>query len=96
MMCVIRRARAQTCHYFVLHVRAVVRTRVLCQAGRASADGGMRDEVMVWLCERAPLWVVVRVCELLRRVCLSDGDLSYGTPPSDDGDGSGDSDGSDA
>ena len=42
------------CHYRVPHVRCIVRTRVMCQAGRARATS--------W---RAPLWVV-HVCALLR------------------------------
>ena len=54
-------------HFLELHVRLVVRTRVLCQAGRARAAGGRRRGVILaWLCERAPLWVVVHVCALLR------------------------------
>ena len=47
------------------HVRFVVRTRVMCQAGRARA-AGVRGDIVAWLCERAPLWVVVHVCALLR------------------------------
>ena len=54
--------------YRVPHVRALLRTRVMCQAGRATgvvdARGG-GGSVMAWLCERAPLWVVVAVCALL-------------------------------
>ncbi len=54
-------------HYRVPHVRLVVRTRVMCQAGRARAAGARRrGEIAAWLCERAPLWVVVHVCALLR------------------------------
>ncbi len=54
--------------YRVPHVRAVVRTRVMCQTGRCRAAGasGNRSKIMAWLCERAPLWVVVHVCALLR------------------------------
>ena len=52
-------------HYRVPHVRCIVRTRVMCQAGRSRAAGARRDAV-AWLCERAPLWVVVHVCALLR------------------------------
>ena len=52
--------------YRVPHVRCVVRTRVMCQAGRARAAGARRGEIVAWLCERAPLWVVVHVCALLR------------------------------
>jgi len=47
------------------HVRFVVRTRVMCQAGRARAADEYGDNV-AWLCERAPLWVVVHLCALLR------------------------------
>jgi hypothetical protein len=53
------------CHYRVPHVRHIVRTRVMCQAGRARASGAHGDTA-AWLCERAPLWVVVHVCALLR------------------------------
>ena len=53
------------CHYRVPHVRCIVRTRVMCQAGRARAAGA-RGDIVAWLCERAPLWVVVHVCALLR------------------------------
>ena len=53
------------CHYRVPHVRCIVRARVMCQAGRARAAGS-RGDIVAWLCERAPLWVVVHVCALLR------------------------------
>ena len=51
-------------HFLEPHVRFVVRTRVMCQAGRAAA--GAHGDIVAWLCERAPLWVVVHVCALLR------------------------------
>ena len=51
-------------HYRRPRVRFVIRTRIMCQAGRARAVGA-RSEVAAWLCERAPLWVAVRVCALL-------------------------------
>ena len=51
-------------HFLEPHVRFVVRTRVMCQAGRAAA--GVRGDIVAWLCERALLWVVVHVCALLR------------------------------
>ena len=53
------------CQYRMPLVRLVVRTRVLCQAGRCRAAGA-RGEMVAWLCERAPLWVVVHVCMLVR------------------------------
>ena len=53
-------------HFLVPHVRFVVRTRVMCQAGRARAAAGARGDIVALLCERAPLWVVVHVCALLR------------------------------
>jgi hypothetical protein len=54
-------------HFLEPHVRFVVRTRVMCQAGRARAAGARRrGDIVAWLCERAPLWVVVHVCALLR------------------------------
>jgi hypothetical protein len=53
-------------HYRVPHVRFIARTRVMCQAGRARATADARDEIVAWLCEHAPLWVVVHVCTLLR------------------------------
>ncbi len=54
--------------YLVPHVRFVVRTRVMCimcQAERARTTSA-RGDIVGWLCERAPLWVVVHVCALLR------------------------------
>jgi hypothetical protein len=54
-------------YYCVPHVGFVLRTRVMCQAGRARAAGARRrGSISAWLCERAPLWVVVHVCMLLR------------------------------
>ena len=53
-------------HYRQPHVRFVARTRVMCQAGRARAVADAAADIVAWLCERAPLWVVVHVCELLR------------------------------
>ncbi len=53
-------------HYLVPHVGLVVRTDVMCQAGRGRASDAARCDTVAWLCERAPLWVVVRVCALLR------------------------------
>jgi hypothetical protein len=35
------------------------------QAGRARAVD-VSGDIVAWLCERAPLWVVVHVCALLR------------------------------
>ena len=52
-------------HFLEPHVRFVVRTRVMCQAGRARA-ADVNVDIVAWLCERAPLWVVVHVCALLR------------------------------
>ncbi len=52
-------------HFREPHVRFVVRTRVMCQAGRARAVD-VSGDIVAWLCERAPLWVVVHVCALLR------------------------------
>ena len=57
---------ALACHYRVPHVRCIARTRVMCQAGRAHAAVGSRGDIVAWLCERAPLWVVVHVCALMR------------------------------
>ena len=45
--------------------RLIIRTRALCLAGRCRA-AGTRSEVVAWICERAPLWVVVHVVLLLR------------------------------
>ncbi len=54
-------------HFLVPHVRFVVRTRVMYQAGRARAAGARhRGDIVAWLCESAPLWVVVHLCALLR------------------------------
>ena len=53
------------CHYRVPHVRFVVRSRALCQAvGGVGVGSG---SVVLWLLRNAPLWVVVGVCELLRK-----------------------------
>ncbi len=62
------------CHYRVPHVRLIVRTRAMCQAGRARAAGA-RGDIVAWMCERAPLWVVVHVCALLRGSELDGMDL---------------------
>ena len=62
--CVFACAR-NAAHYLVPHVRFVARTRVMCQAGRARSAGA-RGDIVAWLCQRAPLWVVVHVCALLR------------------------------
>ncbi len=60
-------------HYRSPHVRCIVRTRVMCQAGRARAAGaGRRGDIVAWLCKRAPLWVVVHVCALLRDAYTDD------------------------
>ena len=66
--------KEQTKHELMLHYRAprihqLLRTRVMCQAGRArAATAGVRGETIVWVCERAPLWVVVHVCALLQDI----------------------------
>ena len=52
-------------HFLVPHLGFILRTRVMCQAGRARASDSHGD-IVAWLCERAPLWVVVHVCALLR------------------------------
>jgi hypothetical protein len=55
------------CQYRVAHVRFVVRTRVMCQAGRArGVEAAPRGGAFDWLCARAPLWVIARVRALLR------------------------------
>ena len=46
------------------HVRFLIRTRALCLAGRCCAAGG-RSAIAAWLCERAPLWMLVRVVEMM-------------------------------
>ena len=53
-------------HYGVPHFEFVVRTRVLCQAGRAIAAACVRGDVVALMCRREPLWVVVHACALLR------------------------------
>jgi hypothetical protein len=60
-------------YYRAPHVRFTVRTRVLCQAGRCRA-AGTRSSTAQWLLERAPLWVVVHVCALLRDTGMGDDD----------------------
>ena len=56
-------------HFLEQHVRFVVRTRVMCQAGRARAAGA-RGDIVAWLCERAPLWVVVHGFDLCHKYIL--------------------------
>jgi hypothetical protein len=53
-------------HYGVPRVGFVVRTRVLCQAGRELAAACVRGDIVAWPCERAPLRVVVHACARLR------------------------------
>ncbi len=57
--------RELAAHYRVPRIRLITRARAMCQAGRARAAGA-RGNAIAWLCERAPLWVVVHVCALLR------------------------------
>ena len=55
------------CHYRVPRVRFLVRTRAGCHAGRCRAVAAARmGSAVAWLAERAPLWVLVNVCALLR------------------------------
>ena len=85
------------CRYRVPHVRCIVRTRVMCRAGRALAAVGSRGDIAAWLCERAPLWVVVHVCALLRDWVDNWDDDDSGSDDSDDDDsGSDDSDDDDS
>ena len=42
-----------TAQYLAVHVGFVVRTRVMCQAGRARA-ADVHGDIVAWLCERAP------------------------------------------
>jgi hypothetical protein len=77
------------CHYRVPHVRCIVRTRVMCQAGRALAGVGSRGDIVAWLCERAPLWVVVHVCALLRDWVDNRDDDDSGSDATSDDDDSG-------
>lgn len=53
--------------YRVPRVRFLLRTRALCLCvpTRVRSAGACSD-VVAWLCKIAPLWVVVRVCALLR------------------------------
>lgn len=46
-------------------IRWVVRTRIMCQRGRARVEGADSSSA-AWLLVRAPLFVVVQVCLLLR------------------------------
>jgi hypothetical protein len=57
-------------HYRVPRVRFLVRMRAMCQAHRArtATDARRGEEIAAWLCGRAPLWVAVQVCALLRDV----------------------------
>jgi hypothetical protein len=62
----LRLTGASCCRYHLPHVRWLLRTRVMCQAGRAHAaeDAPIHDTAS-WLCARAPLWVFAQVCALL-------------------------------
>jgi hypothetical protein len=61
-----RLVSASCFRYNLPYVRWLVRARVMCQAGRASVvDSVAPDDVVSWICVRAPLWVVARVCALL-------------------------------
>ena len=51
-------------HFRVPRIRMLLRTRALCLRGRAA--GARLGDVVVWLCCTTPLWVLVRVCGLLR------------------------------
>ena len=57
--------RSEHTYYYQPHMHFIVRTRIMCQAGRARAAGS-DGSIIAWLCERAPLWVVVHVCALMR------------------------------
>jgi hypothetical protein len=45
-------------------VRWIIHVRALFLAGRAIQSGG-EGSAAAWLCTTAPLWVLVRVCQLL-------------------------------
>jgi hypothetical protein len=64
--CVVLRCCVCVAHYLVPHIGFVVRTRVMCQTGRRAHAADAHGDIVAWLCERAPLWVVVHVCALLR------------------------------
>lgn len=49
--------------YRIAHIRMLVRSRTLCLYGRANTRFG---NIVAWLCQTAPLWVLVRVCTLLQ------------------------------
>lgn len=66
-------------YYRLPHVRVVVRSRVMCQAGRARAAGA-RDAIVAWLCERAPLCTLSR-CFIDRDVFMRDALDHIGTVP---------------
>jgi hypothetical protein len=55
------------CHYCV-HARAVRAHSRDVPGGPVRRAAGARGAIVAWLCERAPLWVVVHVCALLRDV----------------------------
>ena len=48
-------------------VHALVRCRALFLSGRSAVAEAGAGTVFSWLCMRAPLWVAVRACELLRQ-----------------------------
>jgi hypothetical protein len=49
----------------VPRIRALLRLRLLCLAGRAAPTADAHPAVR-WLCTAAPLWVFVAVCARLR------------------------------
>lgn len=50
----------------VARLRLLICMQACCTAGRAQPEAGARSECVSWVCERAPHWVLVRVCALLR------------------------------
>ncbi len=50
----------------VPQIGALVRMRALCLDGRAHPTGAGSDAA-AWLCQSAPLWAFVDVCEMLAR-----------------------------
>ena len=51
-----------------MHARAVRAHSRDVPGGPVRRAAGARGAIVAWLCERAPLWVVVHVCALLRDV----------------------------
>jgi hypothetical protein len=64
--------------YLIYHRTLVLAGRARPSLGRSSSSGTARErDIVAWLCESAPLWVVVRVCEMFDDDVYSKWDSVY-------------------